>query len=358
MLIDGRPLVGNRTGIGVHTAEIAGRLRGVPMIASHAVIENRQGLENCAFRVDHSPFGLLWQQTILPDIECEVLWGPHGTLPFNWKRRSVVTVHDFTSITMPGRHRLKTILSFNLFIGRSLEIASRVACVSRAVADEAMRGFGVPANKIEIVPNGVDPFFSPAGEEEDYILFTGTIEPRKGIDDLLAVWSSLPEPRPRLILAGDAGWRGAGVPPAFRGASRRAGLSAGRDAQRDAAGTAAPHGLEILGYVTRERLRELYRGARVFIYPSRYEGFGIPPLEAMACGAPVIATHTGAIPEFAGDAALLVDPGDRSALRAALVRLLGDADLRRKLRARGPERARLFDWNRGAALMTELLECG
>jgi glycosyltransferase involved in cell wall biosynthesis len=328
LLIDGRPLVGNRTGIGVHTAEIAGRLRGIPLIASHAVIENREGLEHCAFRVDHSPLGVLWQQTILPEIEAEVLWGPHGTLPWTWKKRSVATVHDFTSITMPGRHRLKTILSFNLFIGRSLETATRVACVSRRVADEAMRGFGVPAAKIEIVPNGVDPFFSPGGAEGDYILFTGTLEPRKGIDDLFDAWSSLPEPRPRLLLAGDPGWR-----------------------------TRIPDGAEVLGYVTRERLRALYRGARAFVYPSRYEGFGIPPLEAMACGAPVIATRTGAIPEFAGDAALLVDPGDRAALRAALQRLLGDPELRGQLRARGPQRARFYAWDRSAALMAELLGC-
>ena len=328
LLIDGRPLVGNRTGIGVHTAEIARRLEPPPLIASHAVIENAEGLERCGFRVDHSPLGVLWQQTILPDIEADVLWGPHGTLPMTWGKPSVVTLHDFTSLTMPGRHRLKTILSFNLFIGRSLEMAARVACVSRAVADEAMRGFGVPASKIEIVPNGVDEFFSPGGEEQDYLLFTGTLEPRKGIDDLLAVWRSLPH-RPRLILAGDAGWK-----------------------------TDVPPDVEALGYVTRDRLRDLYRGARAFIYPSRYEGFGIPPLEAMACGAPVIATRTGAIPEFAGDAALLIDPGDRDALRAALIRLLGDAALRRELRAKGPERAKLYRWERSARTMSELLRCG
>lgn len=354
LLIDGRPLVGNRTGIGVHTAEIARRLEPPPLIASHAVIENGEGLEHCGFRVDHSPLGVLWQQTILPEIEGDVLWGPHGTLPLTWKKPAVATVHDFSSITMPARHRLRTILSFNLFIGRSLEMASRVACVSRAVADEAMRGFGVPPSKIEIVPNGVDAFFSPGGDEQNYILYAGTMEPRKGIDDLLAVWSSLPDPRPRLILAGDAGWRGAGVPPALRSVSRAA-AGAGRDARRVAAGTAAP--LEVLGYVTRERLRELYRGALAFVYPSRYEGFGIPPLEAMACGAPVIATRTGAIAEFAGDAAVLLDPGDRDALHAALVNVLGDAVLRRELRGRGPERARRYDWDRSARTMAELLAC-
>jgi len=327
LIIDGRPLVGNRTGIGVHTAEIARRLPFDTTIASHAEIADRSGLEDSTFLIHLSPFGVWWQQTKLPKIDGDVLWGPHGTLPLAKTIPSVVTLHDFTSITMPGRHRLKTILSFNLFIGASLEKASRVACVSRLVADDAMRGFGVSAAKIEIVPNGVDEFFTPDGEEHDYLLYAGTLEPRKGLNDLLRVWTSL-NPRPRLVLCGDPGW-----------------------------GVRIPDGVEVAGYITRERLRDLYRHALAFVYPSRYEGFGIPPLEAMACGAPVIATSTGAIPEYAGGTALLVPPGDSTALRAALVRLLGDATLRRELRARGPERARLFGWDRGARVMTELLRC-
>jgi len=327
LVIDGRPLIGHRTGIGVHTAEIARRLPFDTIIASHREIEDRADLHRSSFIVHPSSFGVLWQQMKLPNIDGDVLWGPHGTLPLMTRVPSVVTLHDFTSITMPGRHRLKTILSFNLFIGASLELASRVACVSRMVADEAMRGFGVPASKIEIVPNGVDEFFSPDGDEDDYVLYAGTLEPRKGLDDLLAVWSSL-APRPRLILCGDAGWR-----------------------------THVPDGVEVTGYVSRERLRELYRHTRAFVYPSRYEGFGIPPLEAMACGAPVIATRTGAIPEYAEGAALVIAPGDRDALRDALVRVLGDALLRSELRARGQERARLFGWDRGARTMAELLRC-
>ncbi|HEX8255763.1 MAG TPA: glycosyltransferase family 1 protein [Thermoanaerobaculia bacterium] len=327
ILIDGRALVGNRTGIGVHTAEIARRLDVMPLIASHAEIADRSGIEHCQFRVDHSPLGVLWQQTKLARIDADVLWGPHGTLPLTTRVPSIVTLHDFTSITMPGRHRLKTILSFNLFIGRSLEQAARIACVSRAVADEAMRGFGVAASKLELVPNGVDDFFSPDGEEGDYILFAGTLEPRKGLDDLLSVWRTL-TPRPRLVLCGDAGWK---------------------------TRIAEEAGVEITGYVTRERLRELYRGARAFVYPSRYEGFGIPPLEAMACGAPVIATRTGAIAEFAEGAALLLHPGDARGLRDALARLLGDRALRNELRGRGPERARMWTWERPAATMNQMI---
>jgi len=333
VLIDGRPLVGNRTGIGVHTAEIARRL-GVdppPLIAAHAPIEDRTGIERCQFRVDRYPFGLLWQQLAMPRIEADVVWGPHGTLPLTSRRPAVVSLHDFTSITMPGRHLLRTILSFNLFIGRSLELADRIAAVSRAVADEAVRGFGVPPGKIEIVPNGVDEFFSPGDEgrqEGDYALSVGTLEPRKGVDDLISVWQSLPPSRPRLILCGDPGWK-----TRYR----------------------SIEGVEVTGFVSRERLRDLYRSAKIFIYPSRYEGFGIPPLEAMACGAPVIATRTGAIADYAEGAALLVDPASPSQLREAIIRLLGDRALRESLRGLGAARALGYRWDESARRMTELL---
>ena len=332
LVIDGRPLVGNRTGIGVHTAEIARRLPfdPPPLIASHTTIENREGLERCAFRVDETALGVVWQQLKLPRIEADVLWGPHGTLPLASKAPSVVTLHDFTSITMPHRHRAKTILSFNLFIARSLELATRVACVSRTVADEAIRGFGVPPSKIEIVPNGVDPFFSPGDAGEgDYILFTGTLEPRKGLYDLIDAWSSLPEPKPRLVLCGGSGWH-VHIPDDPK--------------------------IEQTGYVSRERLRELYRNARLFVYPSHYEGFGIPPLEAMACGAPVIATRTGAIPEFGEGAAELIVPGDVAALRRTMHELLRDRDRREQLRLAGAERARSWSWDVAATTMTRLVE--
>ncbi|MGZ8869052.1 MAG: glycosyltransferase family 4 protein [Thermoanaerobaculia bacterium] len=331
VVIDGRPLVGNRTGIGVHTAEIARRLEVTPppVIGSHAEIADKSGLEHCRFAVDPYALGVLWQQLSLPRIDGDVVWGPHGTLPITLRKPSVVSIHDFTSITMPARHLLKTVLSFNLFIGRSLEMAHRVAAVSKAVADETMRGFGVPASRIEIVPNGVDEFWSPGTRgESDYLLYAGTLEPRKGVHDLIAAWSSLPEPRPRLILAGDPGWRTAVVD--------------------------AP-GIEVRGFVTRAELRELYRGARAFIYPSRYEGFGLPPLEAMACGAPVIATRTGAIPDYANGAALLVPPGSRSDLKNAIAKMLRDPGLRRDFRARGPERASHYRWDASARAMTRLL---
>ncbi|HEY8131127.1 MAG TPA: glycosyltransferase family 1 protein [Thermoanaerobaculia bacterium] len=329
VIIDGRPLVPARGGIGVHTAEIAGRLdvKPPPLIASHAEITNRQGIEGCRFRVDRAPNGILWQQFVLPRIaDGDVLWAPHGTVPLALRIPAVVTLHDFSSITMPGRHLLKTVVSFDLFIGKSLDRARRVAAVSKTIAEEAVRWFGVPRRLIEIVPNGVDDFFQPGNASGDFILFVGTLEPRKGIGDLVAVWDSLPQPRPPLVICGDPGWR-----------------------------VRVPRGVDVTGWVDRERLRTLYQQARIFVYPSRYEGFGIPPLEAMACGAPVIATRTGAIPDYAEGAALLVDPGDREALRESILRLLGDESLRRDLRARGIERSKQYRWDRSAKLMTDLL---
>ena len=334
VIIDGRPLVPPRSGIGVHTAEIARRLdvSPPPLIATHSEIVDKEGIEGCRFRVDRAPNGILWQQLILPRIAAaDVLWGPHGTIPITLQIPSVVTLHDFSSITMPGRHLFKTVASFNLFIRPSLERARRVAAVSRVVAEEVVRWFGVPRRMIEIVPNGVDEFFAPGDPSDgvrggDYILFVGTLEPRKGIGDLIAVWESLSEPRPPLILCGQRGW-----------------------------GVRVPDGVQVTGWVDRGRLRDLYRRAMLFVYPSRYEGFGIPPLEAMACGAPVIATRTGAVPEYAEGAVLLIDPGDREALREAIVRLIRDPQLRDDLRARGLERAKHFRWERSAQLMTELL---
>jgi len=333
VIVDGRPLVPPRSGIGVHTAEIARRLDVSPpaLIASHAQITNKEGIENCRFRVDRAPNGILWQQFVLPRIaDADVLWGPHGTIPIALRIPAVVTLHDLSSITMPGRHLFKTVVSFDLFIGKSLERARRVAAVSKAIAEEAVRGFGVSRSRIEIIPNCVVYFFGPSPQPspsgEGGILFVGTLEPRKGIDDLVAVWQSLAEPRPRLILCGERGWR-----------------------------VRVPAGVEVTGWVDRERLRTLYQRARIFVYPSRYEGFGIPPLEAMACGAPVIATRTGAIPEYAEGAALLIDAGDRDALGEAMLRLLRDEPLRRDLAARGIERAKKYRWDRSAELMTELL---
>ena len=346
LLIDGRPLVGRRTGIGVHTAEIASRLdlEPAPLIASHHEIADRHALEHCRFRVDNVRPGFVWQQSKLPRValaeKSELLWGPHGTLPLSLKIRSLATVHDLTSLTMPLKHRWKTIASFNLLIGRSLHQASHIACVSRATADEVMRGFAVDGSKITIVPNGVDRFFSPGEKEEElpfgleprsYLFYAGTIEPRKGIADLLTAWEKLNPPL-KLILCGDLGW---GNIPLLKRIEHH------------------PRRPEIIvsGYLDRRALRALYRHAALFVYPSHYEGFGLPPLEAMACGTPVVTTTGGALKEVAGDAARLVTPGKAGELQREIEKVLRDSTLRSELVERGLQRAAMMTWERSAEAM-------
>ena len=157
VVVDARPLVGNRTGIGVHTAELASRLpfEPRPLLASHAAIRDRSGLEDLPVDVTHRRLGLVWQQRDLPAVarryEADLVWGPHGTLPVSLATPAVVSIHDFTSITMPMRHELRTVLSFNPLIGPSLGRAKGVAAVSRRTADTAMRVFGVPAHRIELL---------------------------------------------------------------------------------------------------------------------------------------------------------------------------------------------------------------
>ena len=351
VVIDGRALVGKRTGIGVHTAEIASRLdtEPAPLIAAHTDIENRSSIEHCRFRVDRISPGVLWQQLKLAKVaqeEGDVLWGPHGTLPLNVQTPSVITIHDLTSLTMPLKHKFKTLASFNLIIGRSIANATRIAAVSRATAEELMRGFDVAASRITIVPNGVDAFYSPSDlvpevmpfdlEHDRFILYVGTVEPRKGVDDLIRAWSALSSPRPRLVICGTLGW-------GYRAVLRMV------EEHRDR------HDIIVSGYLDQSSLRDLYRHCMLFVYPSHYEGFGLPPLEAMACGAPVVTTKAGALPEVVGDAAVTVEAGAINELSAALRRLVIDEPQRRDLRRRGVERAASFDWKKSASTMMDLL---
>jgi alpha-1,3-rhamnosyl/mannosyltransferase len=237
------------------------------------------------------------------------------------------------------------VLSFNLFIARSLEKAHGIAAVSRAAADEITRGFGVRREKIEVVPNGVDGFFSPGSADEirrfgitenDYILFTGTLEPRKGVAELLDAWERI-DRAPRLVLAGDSGWGESSLRRRIESHPRRSEIV-------------------VTGYVVRDTLRALYRGALAFVYPSHFEGFGLPPLEAMACGAPVITSDGGALSEVVGDAAVVVPRRDAASLRAAIERVISERALREELVARGFARARLFSWDDSARTIAAMLE--
>jgi glycosyltransferase involved in cell wall biosynthesis len=232
----------------------------------------------------------------------------------------------------------------------STRVAKGVIAISEATRRDLIARYDVPAERIQVIHHGVDHSMHPASREsiielqhrlglpEAYVLVVGTIQPRKNLERLVEAMSSvanagLPH---QLVIAGKRGWLAT-------------------DVEAHIAKSPAANRVHYLGYVAASELPTLYSGAAAFCFPSLYEGFGLPVLEAMACGTPVVTANTSALPEVAGDAALLVDPADIASIGAALVRVLTDDSLRRDLTARGLARAAQFTWERSAEATIGLL---
>jgi glycosyltransferase involved in cell wall biosynthesis len=259
-------------------------------------------------------------------------------IPAGFGGPAVVTIHDLSferERTMMG---LRDRLIFRTVVPRAARRAVRVLTVSERTRRDIMEHYGLPEHKILVTPNGVDPAFGPHGPKaggSPYALWVGALQARK--DPASAIEAIALVPELRLVLAGPD--RGGGR--AVREAVERLGLD---------------HRVDLLGYVDQERLAALYRGAACLVFPSRYEGFGLPLVEAMACGTPVVAARTGALPEVASDAALLVEPGSPFALARGIEEAIAE---RERLVAAGLERARSFSWRttaeRTLAVYRELL---
>jgi glycosyltransferase involved in cell wall biosynthesis len=251
----------------------------------------------------------------------------------------VITVHD---LSFTGHRDLmdpfdRTV--FRAFVPRSLRRAARVLVGSQWTLQLLAERYRVPSEKMVVTPYGVDPVFTPDGprmDDDPYLLFVGALQPRK--DPLCAV---------RALARLDPGLQLTFVGPEKRG---------GDDVRREAARLGLERRVRFLGHVPKEELSALYRGAECLVLPSRDEGFGLPVLEAMAVGTPVVASTAGALPEIAGEAAVLVPPRDPAALAEGVERALADRD---RLRGLGLERSRRFTWQetarRTAAVYEELL---
>jgi glycosyltransferase involved in cell wall biosynthesis len=272
----------------------------------------------------------------------DLLHGIHYELPRRARLPQVVTVHDLTLVTHPQWHEPSKVRFFGWAMRRAVTAADRVLCVSATTAHDLTTHLGVDAGRIDVTPLGTD--LRPASEQAvaglrrrlgldgPYLLGLGTLEPRKDLPTLVRAFAAVAGELPHtLVLAGLAGW------------------GAGEVAQ--AVATTGVAGRVLLaGYVPEADKAALFTGADLFAYPSHYEGFGLPVLEAMACGTPVVTTTGGSLPEVAGDAALLVEPGDADALAVAIGKLVGDPGERVALVQRGLVRAAGFTWNRCAAL--------
>jgi alpha-1,3-rhamnosyl/mannosyltransferase len=256
----------------------------------------------------------------------------------------VLTVHDLALLRFPelGTPALRRLLAALPHAARS---ARRVIADSEATARDLRALLGVPAEVIRVVPLGCDARFRPLpdspqrravlaryGIAEPYLLHVGTIEPRKNLPALLDAYARLRATRAlpqRLVLAGARGWGEAAL-------------------QRALAASPVAGWVDVVGAVAADDLPAVYSAADLFVYPSLYEGFGLPVIEAMACGVPVVTSTGGALPETSGDAARCVDPRDDAQLAAVLGELLDDAAQRGVLAARGRLRAAQFTWERCA----------
>ncbi len=266
----------------------------------------------------------------------DLTWVPAHTLPLLFPGRAAVTIHDLGYKRFPQAHPPRQRLYLDLTTRYSAARAAVVLADSQATADDLTRYYGTPARKIRVVYPGVDA--PPVGDgasvrakyglPERYFLFLGTLQPRKNIQRIVAAYrqwrSAHPGDPAALVLAGGQGWL------------------------YDPAWTAGVDGVILAGYVDDADKGALYAGALALVFPTLYEGFGFPVLEAMLCGAPVICSNTSSLPELAGDGALLVDPLDVGAIAAAIGRITDDPALSDDLRSRGGDQARKFTWDAAA----------
>jgi glycosyltransferase involved in cell wall biosynthesis len=329
------------TGVDVHLAarrSDGDRWRALaPGAAVHAVAPDRR------------PTRLAWEQigasALARRVRPDVWHGIHYTMPLRIDVPCVVTVHDLTFFDHPEWHERAKVAFFRRMLRASVARAAALVAVSRHTANrlDAVLAPGVP---VVVAAHGVDhDRFRPGppdhpddlallhalGVRRPYVAFQGTIEPRKDLPTLIAAFAAAARGRPelRLVLAGRDGWGTDKV----RHAVERSGV---------ATRVLRP------GYIPDAAVPALYRQAEVVVYPSLEEGFGLPALEALACGAPLVSTLGSAIEEVVDDAALLVDPGDVDGLTGALEALLRDAALADTFRAAGPRRAAMATWHRSA----------
>ncbi len=264
------------------------------------------------------------------------------TLPPALRCRRVVTVHDISYKLFPDTFSPRDRLLLSLAVPLSLARADRVITVSESARRDILRHYRLDGRKVVAIPEAAEEHFRPVWGRAEldrvraryrlpdrYILAVGNLQPRKNLRRLIEAFARLKGAGTiphGLVLVGRSRWRGLDVLDAVK-----------------AFGLADE--MVLTGYVPDADLPTLYSAAEVFVYPSLYEGFGLPPLEAMVCGTPVIASATSSLPEVVGDAAVLIDPTDVGDLTTALTRVLSDAALRQRLSTAGVARAARFSWD-------------
>ena len=287
-----------------------------------------------AVRARFRPARMLWEQTMLPleaaRYRLDVLFNPGFTAPVLAPCPSVTVFHDLQHKRHPEYFRWFDLPFWKLLLWASAHRSRRLIAVSEATREDLVRMYRLPPGRISVVLHGVEPeFFTlDRGQTEPFVLCVSTLHPHKNLERLIRAYAR-PKREWRLIIAGMRGF--------FADFLIKLIAELGLE-----------DSVKLTGWIPREELLQLYAGARAFVYPSTFEGFGMPVLEAMAAGIPVACSDIPPLREVAGEAALFFDPLNDDAIATALDRIVSDAELRARLETAGPERARAFTWERAA----------
>jgi glycosyltransferase involved in cell wall biosynthesis len=319
--------------------------------------ENRRWWKRVQSRVPFAP-GSFWMLTDLKRMivqdSLDVFWGPMQVLPPGLPAniRKVLTVLDFVWMLYPETMSAYTFIMHRLFHGRGIQEADTLVAISASTARDLERLFAVPELKIQVIHLGVRGEFRPIDRaqasryiadkydvSENYICSVGTIQPRKNVVTLVEAIKTLRQrgdTRHQLLVAGGQGWKESGIFARVK----KCGLT-----ERD---------VRFLGFVPDKDMPFLYSGAAAFAHASLYEGFGLPLVEAMACGAPIVASDAPPVPEIVGDAGLLVSPKSPEGFADALAQVIANREISGRLIANGFRRAAHFCWRRAAQQMLEV----
>ena len=361
--LDGYPLSEPRTGIGHYTLELARALALISPSDQFELVSPAPFDDAALDEINHEHLANLrtvnlktssirghWWSIGLPlyarRVAFDVFHGTNFDVPIWNSRRSVVTIHDLSALLHPDKHRARLVRRSRIRLPLVARLAARIITPTESVKREVCQHLRVKADKVVVVPSAARRSFQPMplaqtaetrerlGVEDDFLLFVGTLEPRKNLHTLARAFDQIlrhTSLRPQLVIAGGEGW----MMDELFSFIKKSGIG---------------ERLRLTGYLPDQDLCALYSSCRVFIYPSVYEGFGLPPLEAMACGAPVIAGRIAALQETLGSAALLVDPLDVEAIAKSIINLWEDEDERRRLASGGRQHAGKFSWEKTANL--------
>jgi glycosyltransferase involved in cell wall biosynthesis len=339
---DGSSLAQGLSGVGYYTRRLLDQLAARALdgrLAPPVVLSNKPVAVPAGARLHEAhrfPVRAVWMEACVPRavraLSADVAHFTNYTAPLRLDRPYVVTIHDMSLALLPECSTWKMRLIVPRVLPRVARRARLVLVPSVATRDDVVRLLAVDPGRVRVIPHAAPRAFAeaPGSAERDgppYFLFVGNLEPRKNLARALRAFARVARSLPahRFLIVGRPGWKY-------------------DDVLREAARPELEGRVELRGYVAEDELPALYRRATAFVYPSLYEGFGLPVIEAMACGAAVLTSRVSALPELAEGAAVLVDPYDETALAEGLHALATDAGLRERLRSAGRARAALYSW--------------